>query len=321
MKKREITDDMLYGYFAGDVSEEKAISSWLAADDRNRKRYRVARQLYEQHLLNSPADVLEWRDRQSSKRASLMRHLWIAAANVAAVAVIAIVAIYVVPERISGRLAAAMTTVEARPGQQLDITLSDGTEVKLNSGAQISYPNMFSRKMREVQLSGEAYFDVAHDENHPFVVKTFASDVEVLGTEFSLEADKEAGRFSISLVEGSVRLRNAADPGEEMMMAPGDKVCMTDGHLERAGEYARSDVSWIEGLVDISGDSFAEVIGRLETAFGVDIVIDRQEMPEYMCVDGEVRLSDGIDYSLNVLGNLADFTWSKDFRTGTIYIR
>ena len=120
MKKREITDDMLYGYFAGDVSEEKAISSWLAADDRNRKRYRVARQLYEQHLLNSPADVLEWRDRQSSKRASFMRHLWIAAANVAAVAVIAIVAIYVVPERISGRLAAAMTTVEARPGQQLE---------------------------------------------------------------------------------------------------------------------------------------------------------------------------------------------------------
>ena len=62
-------------------------------------------------------------------------------------------------------------------------------------------------------------------------------------------------------------------------------------------------------------------MAKLEMAFGVDIVIDRDTLPEFKYTGGRLRVSDGIEYALNVLRNGSDFTWSKDFRTGTIYIR
>ena len=62
-------------------------------------------------------------------------------------------------------------------------------------------------------------------------------------------------------------------------------------------------------------------MAKLEMAFGVDIVIDRDTLPEFKYTGGRLRVSDGIEYALKVLQHGADFAWTKDFRTGTIYIR
>ena len=318
---KKITDDILYGYFSGDTSDEKEIASWLVADSRNRKKYRLARLLYEQHLLNSPADVVEFRNRKSERRTILRRRLRLAAINAAAVAAIGIIALYAIPEQISRKLAEAVTSVEARPGQQLDLTLSDGTSLKLNSGARISYPNMFSRKSREVSLSGEAYFEVARDEKRPFVVRTFSSDVEVLGTKFNVDADEDNGRLSVTLAEGSVRVALRDNPNNAIVLKPDEKACIADGRIVVVKTEAGDEIRWKDGIVDIGGLAFDELMYKLEMAFGVDIVIDRADLPEICFTDGRLRISDGIEYALNVLRNGSDFTWTKDYRTGTIHIR
>lgn len=98
------------------------------------------------------------------------------------------------------------TSLDVPAGQRVDITLADGSRVWLNSGARLEYPVVFGRHERMVKLTGEAMFEVEHDEDHPFIVRTFASDVEVLGTRFNVVADEKSRRFSTILLNGSLRL-------------------------------------------------------------------------------------------------------------------
>ena len=89
-----------------------------------------------------------------------------AATNIAAAIAIFFAATYISRESIRKEMAETFTSIEVPPGQRIDICLCDGTSVKLNSGAKIQYPNIFSKDSREVHLDGEAYFDVAHDSEN-----------------------------------------------------------------------------------------------------------------------------------------------------------
>lgn len=81
-----------------------------------------------------------------------------------------------------------MQTVTVPSGQRANVILPDGTDVWLNAGTTIRYPISFMKGKREIILDGEAYFEVVHNEKCPFVVHTYAMDVEVLGTKFNVEA-------------------------------------------------------------------------------------------------------------------------------------
>lgn len=85
--------------------------------------------------------------------------------------------------------------MQAPNGQRLKLTLPDGTGVQLNSGSVIEYPSVFGKDVRRIRLSGEAMFDVTHNEEQPFVVETFASDIRVLGTRFNVVANENASDF------------------------------------------------------------------------------------------------------------------------------
>ena len=119
---------------------------------------------------------------------------------------------YISKERTYDMLAGQINTLQVPYGQRLKFTLPDGSSVQLNSGARIEYPTVFKKNLRKVKLSGEAVFDVEHDEDRPFVVETFASDIRVLGTKFNVIADERHQRFSTALLRGRVQITNRLDP-------------------------------------------------------------------------------------------------------------
>ena len=80
--------------------------------------------------------------------------------------------------------------MEIPPRAEFQLVLSDGTKVWLNAGSKLRYPERFVGDERQVELSGEAYFDVVHDEKAPFIVKTSRSTITVLGTEFGITRGK-----------------------------------------------------------------------------------------------------------------------------------
>lgn len=320
----EITKEYIFKCFRNELSEkEKAdLDAWIAEGEANAGMYKEALVEYEYLLINGDVDALkEMAPVSHSGKTGIVRTIVKAAIGVAAAVAIFFTATWLSDYRMQKELSRNLITATALPGQIVSMGLPDGTSVQLNSGATMYYPAMFKGKEREVRLEGEAFFEVAHDSKKPFIVKTFASDIKVLGTKFNVNADRNAGEFSVTLAEGSVQVSSLADPGRIIVMKPDEKVYMADGKLMVKKTKVKDEIRWKDGIIDIDGLDFDELINKLEMAFGVDIVIDRETLPEFKYTGGRLRVSDGIEYALKVLQHGADFSWTKDFRTGTIYIR
>lgn len=320
----KISKPQLFRYFRGEAPDELArqIDEWLGESKENEELYREASVEYEWLMLNADIDSIRCAEpAEVTRRKKITRTVLIAVANVAAIAVFFFLATFIAQVRIEDNLEKSLISSTAQPGQIMSMTLTDGTSVQLNSGTTINYPPLFTGKKRTVYVEGEAYFNVSHNEKQPFLVKTYASDIEVLGTKFNVNADKDNGIFSVTLAEGSVKVTNLSAPDNIVILKPDEKVTIINGKLEVAKTRAKDEIRWKDGIIDIEGMDFNELMDKLEMAFGVEIIIERDTLPELRFTSGRLRISDGIEYALKVLQNGSDFTWKKDFRTGTIHIR
>lgn len=319
---KQFKQDDIFRFFRGEFTDNEVneLNSWLEASEQNKALYRKAHEMFDALLICSMEDA-EKAAETKKKRNRFFRIAAAVIANAAAIACIFFLAHNIEVNKIDSKLANSLTTIEVPAGQRIDLTLEDGTKVKMNSGAVLSYPAMFRKDSREVNLRGEAFFEVSHNSKRPFTVHTFASDIRVLGTKFNVNADEEMNQFTTILLDGSVKVTSAADNNEYIIMRPSDVVSMVDGHLIYKGRYSHSDVSWTEGIVVLDGLSFDKLIRKLENAYGVDIVIDRENIPAMDGITGEIRISDGIDHAMKVLQHIAPFNYSRDPLTGKIHIR
>jgi ferric-dicitrate binding protein FerR (iron transport regulator) len=159
-------------------------------------------------------------------------------------------------------------------GQKMTIVFPDGTLVKLNSESTISYPEEFSKECREVTLIGEAYFDVAHYDDWPFVVKSEGAETMVRGTEFNVTAYPEAENSIIALVSGSVHVRTQGKQSvmlEPMQMATVKKrqqdLMVSDFDLLQV-------TGWKDNVIVFKKATFSEIQSTLERWYGVKFIYD-----------------------------------------------
>lgn len=164
--------------------------------------------------------------------------------------------------------------LEIPNGKIFDIELSDGTVVHLNSGTKIKYPVQFLKgQQREVFIYGEAYFKVAKDKNHPFVVHANDIAIEVLGTEFNISSYDEDSEIKTVLVEGSVSLTNSILPNDKVILKPGYKAAWTK--VKHQTTIEKVDVStytaWLKGELIFRNSSFENIEKKLERKYNVVI--------------------------------------------------
>lgn len=134
-----------------------------------------------------------------------------------------------VPARGASRdVACSMVALKTPRGKDCNLVLADGTRVWLNAESVLEFPERFTGGSRTVSLVGEAYFEVAKDARHPFVVKSPYYTATVLGTSFNAKAYSEQ-KAEIALVEGSVRVRGA-ESGREVTLSPGSLLAFSAGH-------------------------------------------------------------------------------------------
>ena len=126
------------------------------------------------------------------------------------------------------------------------MTLDDGTRVHLNYGTTLIYPRKFNGDTREVELEGEAYFFVAKDANHPFVVHTPEGDVKVYGTEFNINTQDDEGTTRIVLVNGSISVTPKG--GREQMIRPNEMAVISSGECMFSTVDVAPYVSWNTGM-------------------------------------------------------------------------
>lgn len=315
-----MTEEQIFKYLRGEASEEEkaSLDSWLAASDENRRRYRFARFVFEGIAMHSTPDSIRL---AGERRRRTFRRIALTVSGIAAAVAVFFISGYLVRNEMDHELSTTFATVEVPSGQRMDLVLEDGTRVKLNSGARLSYPTLFSKDARNVSLSGEAYFDVAREADRPFTVRTFASDVKVLGTEFSIMADEASRTFTATLVEGSVKVMSRINPAESLVMKPNDVVTLMDDRLYRSRTDSFEDLCWTKGHIHLKKMPFDEMMALYERIFDVKIVIERDTLPVIDIVSGQVRISDGVDNALHVLAQVSDFTYERDPKTNVIVIR
>ncbi len=162
-------------------------------------------------------------------------------------------------------------------GKIFQISLSDGTKVHLNSGSSLQYPiNFIEGKKRIVYLQGEAYFDVAEDKTHPFIVKTKSVNVRVLGTEFNVSCYPEDKSVNTVLVEGAVDLYSKNAPYEnarKTKLSPGHRAIWTtrDGSVKLNKVDTSIYTAWIDGRIVFEHMRFKNIIKKLERHYDVKI--------------------------------------------------
>jgi ferric-dicitrate binding protein FerR (iron transport regulator) len=161
-------------------------------------------------------------------------------------------------------------TISTPKGGQYQLLLSDGSKVWLNAASSLKFPAAFTGKERKVELLGEAYFEVAKNENMPFKVKADGMEVEVLGTHFNINSYDDESIVRTTLLEGSVKINGVKSksflkPGQQAKLdRDGDIRVINDADIDEA-------VAWKEGRFQFNRADIHEVMRQIARWYNVNI--------------------------------------------------
>ena len=159
-------------------------------------------------------------------------------------------------------------TVVTPKGGQYQLVLGDGTKVWLNAASTLKYPVTFSGRERKIELSGEAYFEVAHDQHRPFRVISNGQTVEVLGTHFNVNAYPDEKMTRTTLLEGSVKV-SAGEMSSQIK--PGQQVQFKNGHLAVSQADMEEAIAWKKGFFYFKDDDIQTVMRQLSRWYDVSV--------------------------------------------------
>lgn len=307
--------ETLYKYFAGETSsqEEKEIMDWTDNSPENFQSYLKERKLWNAVLVNYKLQTPSG----SPKPKKSINH-WMLSTVAASVAIFFLVFSQVIssPDLPNDK----WQSVWVPPGQRSLVTLDDGTKVWLNSQSTLSFPVSFNTDKRIVELNGEGYFDVAKNEDAPFIVKTSKYNIEVLGTSFNVLAYESNDLFETSLLNGSVMIKSVTNDSPTIKLNPNEKITLIAGALQMSRIENFNHFRWREGLICLDDERFEDLIKKFSLYFDIHIEIENPELKDYLCT-GKFRHSDGVDYALKVLQAEMKFTYTRDNEHNAIYIR
>ena len=196
----------------------------------------------------------------------------------------------------------AQNTVSTKRGSKSKVQLPDGTQVWLNADSRITYNENFQGAQREVELTGEAFFDVTRDESRPFIIHTSTIDVKVLGTSFNVRSYADEKNTETSLIHGSIEvtLINSADK-KKIILRPNDKLIVNnnEARLEKKTEtrphtplltlgkvnFKAADSSiietlWVKNKLAFDEEALEEIALKIERWYDVKVTINNEHLKQ-----------------------------------------
>ena len=166
---------------------------------------------------------------------------------------------------------AGYNSMSTPKGRQFKLVLPDGTRVWLNAASSIRYPIVFTGSERKVEITGEAYFEVAHNKEKPFIVSTHnGSEIEVLGTHFNINSYDNEESINTTLLEGSVRVSSS---NGKIVLTPGQQAqCTGAGALTLKQQVNLAQVmAWKNGQFDFNNATLREIMRQLERWYNIEV--------------------------------------------------
>lgn len=317
-------------YFEGEITaaERKLLFSMIQTDEKLRKDFSSVQNLYAlSSWLPNENDEFEAVDKLAAFKHTHCRkkrypiHILKHAAGYAAAICITILSTWMVMN--DREPAEEMVTYEeftTPSGQRAMVKLHDGTIVWLNARSTLRYPNHFAREERKVELDGEAFFDVEHNEHKPFVVSTEKLDIKVLGTKFNVFAYKGREEFNTALLEGSVKVYERMNEEKALFMNPNECVELKDNKLVKRPMGNTDFLLWKEGIYAFDDVPFEDIIKKFELYYDIVITVNNSKLMKYK-FSGKFRQRDGVESALRTLRKVYYFTYIKDEENNNIVIR
>ena len=317
-------------YFEGEITaaERKLLFSMIQTDEKLRKDFSSVQNLYAlSSWLPNENDEFEAVDKLAAFKHTHCRkkrypiHILKHAAGYAAAICITLLSTWMVMN--DREPAEEMVTYEeftTPSGQRAMVKLHDGTTVWLNARSTLRYPNHFAREERKVELDGEAFFDVEHNEHKPFVVSTEKLDIKVLGTKFNVFAYKGREEFNTALLEGSVKVYERMNEEKALFMNPNECVELKDNKLVKRPMGNTDFLLWKEGIYAFDDVPFEDIIKKFELYYDIVITVNNSKLMKYK-FSGKFRQRDWVESALRTLRKVYYFTYIKDEENNNIVIR
>ena len=232
---------------------------------------------------------------------SLRRRFWLRISAVAAsVTLLFSISNYISFHEGYKKLNSQMIEMVNPMGMRSAVVLSDGTKVILNAGTTLSYPAAFVSGQREVKVNGEAFFEVSHDKEHPFIVSAENVKVKVLGTKFNVKAYDDDDNIEVTLAEGKVGV--GLDTKNLIQIMPGQQI----KYMKASHRFIKREVrlqsytSWICGKFYFTNYPLEKIAKQLERSFNVRIQILGNDLRNAAFTGDFVR-GENIDQILRVM--------------------
>lgn len=165
-------------------------------------------------------------------------------------------------------------------GRKFRMNLDDGSFVHMNSASNIIYPNRFDEDSREIEIMGEAYFDIKRDEVRPFRIKVKDYYVEVLGTSFNIQAYEDEEEFSVTVESGTVKVNFDKEGNNSVVLEKDQKLIFNPktNVSEIVDVESGEELSWRKGILRFDSTPLAKVEKIIERWYGVNLIIGRNDL-------------------------------------------
>ncbi|PKA97500.1 FecR family protein [Flavobacteriaceae bacterium MAR_2009_75] len=275
MNKRDIT-----ALVEGRLSDKrkKEVIKWLIKNPKQQQRYNLLKARYVAQLLReSDPNYINYK---LSRRATIYKIIGAAAL----VIILVSLSFLFNSEQAATQLTeSTIVMAETAIGESRTIELSDGSKIMLNANTTLSYPQTFSKEIREVSLQGEAFFDIAHNSDRPFVVNTEnGMKIHVLGTTFNVKSYPEDQNIETTLVSGKVRVIEEKD-NKTVVLNPSQRATYVKNEDKIIIEKVQTSnlTAWRQGKLIYDETPIREVIGDLKRKYQVSISVESPEIMNY----------------------------------------
>lgn len=275
MNRHQI-EDLLDRYRKGETSaaENEIVERWLEENGNAKPGWQgLSQSAKDQWLASAFGDITATIHADGAKIVQLPQRKRLLWRSIAAAAVLMIAfTLYLKWPVLQNRLhPAQLTALKVPAKQQKEVNLADGSQVWVNAGSELKYPQTFNGKTREVYLSGEAYFDIRHDAAKPFIIHTGKVLTTVLGTAFNIKEDKNKHTIEVTVTRGKVSVAN----GGKLLgvLTPNQQISLNTSKSEVIKETvdAQQVIAWQQSDLHFDDVSFGDAIGQLQQHFNVKI--------------------------------------------------
>lgn len=199
------------------------------------------------------------------------------------------------------------------------IIFEDGSKAVLNAGTTIKYPKSFSGKTREITMDGEAFFQVVHLSNKPFIVHSGKLQTQVLGTSFNVDAYAKSASMKVTVVSGKVAVKEAST-GKQYMLTPNQQAVFSNTQSSFKKVLvadAENDVAWQDGKLVFEDAPLDEVANQLSLKFGVQTILDNPQLKN--CRISAVFQHKQLGQILSVITKITNSTYSLQDNKAVIF--